>query len=203
MKKKLLIVASILVLAGSMHASQKCKGEHISRSAFKKKLKRVKTVGLRSFNAMKVEQNSNKKAVFIDWRKLYWGKLRDLIYSEEETYADDLQGIAETPEEQTYSLLDTEDAEIFAKELRQELKSFAKHYGLKILWRKKALDIIDGTGAFLEYWDKGLSQKDQEKILSFEELCSLSSKVTNVKDQNSKNQIKNTSHLNPDTKEGA
>lgn len=181
MKKHMLIAVSSLVLATGLHALQMAGGEHCFRPAFQKKLKRVKTVGLPSFNARGCKQHLNKKAVFIDWRKLYWGKLGDLIYSEEEAYADDAQGIEGT-EEQKIAFLDSQESQAFAKELRRELKAFAKQYGLKILWQKKSLGITDATAAFLEYWDKGFSREGPGKAIPFAELCALSVSDTSVKD---------------------
>jgi hypothetical protein len=182
MKKHIIIALSSLILSSSLNASLPVSGEHCFRPAFQKKLKRVSSIKKGSFRSLSLNKKVSKKEVFIDWRKLYWGKLKDLIYSEEETYLDDAQGIAGT-EEQNISSLDTEESQAFAKELRQELKSFARQYGLKIVWRKKSLNIKDGTAAFLEYWDRGFSQEDQSKALPFAELCALSSKDTSVKDK--------------------
>lgn len=193
MKKHMLIAVSSLVLATGLHASQRVGREHCFRPAFQKKLKRVKPVGLRSFNARGCKQNFNKKAVFIDWRKLYWGKLGDLIYSEEETYADDAQGVEGT-EVQNIDFLDSQESKDFAKELRRELKAFAKQYGLKIMWRKKSLGITDATAAFLEYWDKGFSREEAGKAIPFAELCALSVSDTSIRDTNAKDtSIRDTS----------
>ncbi len=207
MKKLILIVVSSLALASSLNASHKVRGEHCFRPAFQKKLKRVKSVGLRSFNGIGRNQGRTKKAVFIDWRKLYWGKLSDLIYSEEQTYTDGAKGITGT-EEQNISSLDSQESQSFAKELRQELKLFAKQYGLNIVWRNKSLDVTDGTAAFLEYWDKGLSQEEQDKALPFDELCALSTrdmsaKITSSKGVSAQSQIKNALFSNPFLKKGA
>src|SRR5690606_18609405 len=136
-----------------------------------------------------------------------WGRLSDLIYSEEETYTDDIHEIAGT-EGQDIATLDAADALVFATELRQELKSFARQYNLKIVWRKKSLDITDGTVAFLEYWDKGYSQGDQGKALPFAQLCALSIRDTSAKNTSSedisaKSQIKNALFSNPFLKKGA
>jgi hypothetical protein len=189
MKKHMVIAFSSLVLATGLNASQKAGGEHCFRPAFQKKLKRLNPVGFGSFNA-KRRKDTHKKAVFIDWRKLYWGKLGDLIYSEEEALiVDDLQKIAGI-EEQHMSSLDSQESQDFAGELRQELKSFARQYGLKIVWRRKSPGIIDGTAAFLEYWDKGLSESNPHKAVPFAELCALSVKNTAASDRGVKQKPK-------------
>ena len=193
MKKQVLISFLSLTLVSGMNASQEVVGEHCFRPAFQRKLKRVSSIKRGSFRSLSLKKKVSKEEVFIDWRKLYWGKLSDLVYSEEETYTDDIQGISGS-EEQNAASLDTEDALAFAKELRQELKSFARQYGFKIVWRKKSLDITDGTAAFLEYWDKGLSQEDQGKALPFAQLCALSIGDTSAKDTIVKNtNVKNNS----------
>lgn len=212
MKKHILITFLSLALASSMNASQGVVGEHCFRPAFQKKLKRVSSIKRGSFRSLSLNKKANKKEIFIDWHKLYWGKLSDLVYSEEETYTDDVHEIAGS-EEQNAASLDTEDALAFAKELRQELKSFARQYGLKIVWRKKSPGATDGTAAFLEYWDKGYSQGGQESIPLFEKLCPLSirntsakeraAKVTTVKIANTQPQIKDISYANPYLKKGA
>lgn len=193
MKKQLVVSILSLALANSMNASQNVGGEHCFRAAFHKKLKRVSSVKRGSFRSLSLNRKANKKEVFIDWRQLYWGKLSDLVYSEEETYTDEVQGIAGTTEEQNMVTLDTADALVFATELRQELKSFARQYNLKIVWRKKSLDVTDGTAAFLEYWDKGYSQGDRDKVMPFEELCVLNVKKVTAKASNTKGE--NTQHL--------
>jgi hypothetical protein len=78
--------------------------------------------------------------------------------------------------------LETEESQSFAKEMRQELKSFARRYNLKIVWRKKTSDTQDATAAFLEYWDKGLSHEEPNKVMSFAKLCTLSVVATNSKE---------------------
>jgi len=174
---------SSLALAGSLDASQGASGAHCFRPAFQKKLKRVKPVGFGSFRSIayigKPGQKAKKKQVYIDWRRLYWGNLSDLIYSAEELHND---GEVTDIQDQGAHSLDMQDTQAFASELRQELKSFARQYGLKIVWRKKSLDILDGTAAFLEYWDKGLSQANEHKALPFAELCALSARNTAASD---------------------
>ncbi len=175
MKKQILISILSLTFVSSLNASQGVLGEHCFRPAFQKKLKRVNSVKGGSFRSLSLKKKVGKKEVFIDWRKLYWGKLEDLIYSEEEAYTDEASEILGT-EEQNASPLDTQESQAIAKELRQELKSFARQYGLKIVWRKKSLDLTDATAAFLEYWDKGYSQEERGKVLPFTELCALSAR---------------------------
>lgn|GEM_PF-2752850 len=186
MEKQIIILIVSLILASHLTALEGVRGEYFFRPTFQKKLKRVKPVVWHSFRSLGLKQacasqKGNKKAIFIDWRKLYWGKLSDLIYGAEEPCDEGIKGIA-VREEQNALFDDTEDLKAFVKELRQELKSFAKQYGLKIIWRKKPLDLMDGTAAFLEYWDKGFSQEKQEKVLSFDDLCALSVRNTNAKD---------------------
>jgi hypothetical protein len=176
MKKQMLILVASLMLSNNLIALDRVRGEHCFRPAFQKKLKRVKSVRLHSFTFLKL--NKNKKTIFIDWRKLYWGKLGDLIYGVEETYDDNIQDKPGT-EEKASSSFDTEESLVFAKELRQELRSFARQYNLKIVWWKKSPDLQDATSAFLEYWDKGFSQEEQAKVISFSELCALSVRHTN------------------------
>lgn len=181
MKKHMLMMISSLVLGSSLEAFQKENNGHCFRPAFQKKLKRVKPVGFGSFKSIayigKPGQKAKKKQVYIDWRRLYWGNLSDLIYSAEELHDDGLQEITDIQDQDAHSL-DTQDTQAFASELRQELKSFARQYSLKIVWRKKSLDILDGTAAFLEYWDKGLSQGNQGEAPPFAELCALSARNT-------------------------
>lgn len=192
MKKHMLVYILSLALASSLSASQKVSGEQCFRPAFQKKLKRVSSVKGGSFRSLSLKKKVSKKEVFIDWRKLYWGKLSDLIYSEEETCTDDVHEIAGT-EGQEIATLDSQESQVFATELRQELKSFARQYGLKIVWRKKSLDVTDGTAALLEYWDKGYSQGDRDKVMPFEELCVLSVKKVTAKASNTKGE--NTQNL--------
>lgn len=212
MRNQILISILSLALSSSLSASQGVPGEHCFRPAFQKKLQRVSSVKGGSFRSLSLKKKAGRKEVFIDWRKLYWGKLKDLIYSEEETCTDDIHEIAGT-EGQDIATLDTEDALVFATELRQELKSFARQYNLKIVWRKKSPDITDGTAAFLEYWDKGYSQENRESIPLFERLYLLSTrdtsvkeraaKVTAVKAANDQPQFKEVSYANPYLKKGA
>lgn len=192
MKKQVLMSLLSLTLASNMNASQEVVGEHCFRPAFQRKLKRVSSIKRGSFRSLSLKKKVSKKEVFIDWRKLYWGKLSDLIYSKEESYMDDVQGILES-EEQNILTLDTEENQVFAKELRQELKAFAKQYGLKVVWRKKSLGVTDGTAAFLEYWDRGLSQENRDKVMPFAELCALIVKKVTAKASNTKG--KNTQYL--------
>lgn len=180
MNKHIVIAVSSLILSSSLNAAPPMSGEHCFRPAFQKKLKRVSSIKRGSFRSLSLKKKVEKKEVFIDWRKLYWGKLEDLIYSEEEAYTDDAQEISGT-EEQNASSLDTEETQAFAKELRQELKSFAKQYGLKIVWRKKSLGVTDGTAAFLEYWDKGFSQEGNGKVMPFADLSSLSARDAGIR----------------------
>lgn len=183
MKKHMLITVTSLILVSDLNASEGARREHFFRPSFQKKLQRVKSVRMGSFKSLALKQKHKKKAIFIDWQKLYWGKLSDLIYPAEEAYEDDVQEIAET-EEQNSSFLDTGDNQVLAKELRQELKSFARQYGLKIVWRKTSPDLSDGTAAFLEYWDKGLSQAKPGDIISFADLFLLSDRGTDAKGAN-------------------
>lgn len=212
MKKQILISILSLTLVSSLNASQGVLGEHCFRPAFQKKLKRVNSVKGGSFRSLSLKKKVGKKEVFIDWRKLYWGKLSDLIYSEEETYTDDVHEIAGT-EGQDIGTSDSQESQVFATELRQELKSFARQYNLKIVWRTKSPDITDGTAAFLEYWDKGYSQEEQGKALPFAQLYALSirdtstkeraAKVTTVKAADIQPQFKDISYANPYLKKGA
>jgi len=173
-------MASSLAVASSLNAFQKENNGYCFRPAFQKKLKRVKPVSFGSFKSVdhirKPDQKAKKKPVYIDWRRLYWGNLSDLIYSTEELHNDGTQEVTDI-QDQDHSL-DTQDTQVFASELRQELKSFARQYSLKIVWRKKSLDIMDGTAAFLEYWDKGLSQGNQGEAPPFAELCAVSARNT-------------------------
>jgi hypothetical protein len=182
MKKHILIITANLVLASNLNASEGLRGEYCFHPTFQKNLKRLKPVGWHSFQLLSLEKKPKKKAIFINWRKLYWGKLSDLVYGVEEVYVDDVQEIAGTEEQNSSLLLDTEESQSFAKELRHELKSFTEQYGLKIMWRKKSLDLLDGTAAFLEYWNRGFSQEKLSKVISFTELCSLSFGDKSVKD---------------------
>jgi len=181
MKKRIVIAFSGLVFSISTNASHGASGEHCFRPAFNKKLKRVKPVSFGSFKSVghirKPDQKAKKKQVYIDWRRLYWGNLSDLIYSAEELHNDGSQEVTDIQDQDAHSL-DTQDTQVFASELRQELKSFARQYSLKIVWRKKSLDIMDGTAAFLEYWDKGLSQGNQGEAPPFAELCAVSARNT-------------------------
>lgn len=189
MKKHMLMMISNLALSTSLDAFQKENNGHCFRPAFQKKLKRVKPVGFGSFKSIayigKPGQKAKKKQVYIDWRRLYWGNLSDLVYSAEELHDDGYQEVTHIQDQNIHSL-DTQDTQAFASELRQELKSFARQYGLKIVWRKKSLDILDGTAAFLEYWDKGLSQDAPP----FAELCALSAKNTAASDMGTKQKPK-------------
>lgn len=185
MKKHMLMTVTSLILATSLDASEGMREEYRFRPAFQKKLKRIKPMKMGSFKSDGLRLKSNKKTVFIDWQKLYWGKLFDLIYDEGESYGDDDPEIAGIKVESASSL-DTEDSQAFAKELRQELKSFAKQYGLKIVWKKKSRDVADRTAAFLEYWERGFSQESKRDVLSYAELCALSVKDTSVRDTSPK-----------------
>jgi hypothetical protein len=91
MKKQLLIVLTSLIFASSMNASQGIGKDSYFNSRIGKKLKRVKPVGFGSFRLLVLAKKDKQKEVFIDWRRLYWGKLSDLLCSEEETYTDDIQ----------------------------------------------------------------------------------------------------------------
>ena len=173
-----------------MNASSGMKGDHCFRPAFNAELKRVKPAGFGTFtyqNAVsKKDHKVKKKPIFIDWRRLYWGKLSDLVYGPQELQGDDsqedLREIVDS-QHQDISSIDTQDALEFAKELRQELKSFARQYGFQIVWRKKPSSVRDGTDAFLEYWDRGFSQRAPGKTISFAQLCALSTQT--IKPQNS------------------
>jgi hypothetical protein len=112
---------------------------------------------VQSLNAYDKKKNLlNLKPVFINWQQLYWGKLRDLIYSDSEAYAED---IGETQEGDEIQIEDTESCQEFTAELRKELKAFAKHFNFKIMWRKTLVSKIpDVTSDFLDYWGKGLSK---------------------------------------------
>ena len=208
MKKQILIMMAALCLSSALNASENTKKDQWFRPAFKKKLKRVKSVGLRSLIPLNLKRNSNKKLIFIDWQKLYWGNLVDLIYSPDEAYDSNLQGEAKAEQNGSLSF-DTQESLALAKELRQELKGFAKHYGFQIVWRKKSSKVVDGTRAFLEYWDRGLSQGDQDKIMPFAELCSLSVKQESPEETKPKKAspqdplLRNIYFLNPLFEKGA
>jgi len=148
------------------------RGEFYFHPIQKKKFKRVNVSSkIASFKSLGLKQQANKKRVFIDWRKLYWGTLRDLLHSEEKSYLEESKNIQEVFDAQAQ---ETEEAREFTRELRQELKSFAKCYELKIVWQKKSLDLPDATSAFLDYWDKGMSQEKVDNIMPFSNLCALS-----------------------------
>jgi hypothetical protein len=193
MKKQFIIAVSSLVLASGIGASQKTMEDHCFRPAFQKKLIRVHSVRNGSYLAFSSRKKENQKEVFINWQKLYWGKLEDLIFCKEEAYADGVREVSEATEEQgvTYPS-DTEETLAFSKELRQELKSFAKHYGLKIVWFKKSLEITDGTAAFLEYWDRGYSQKKKHEVMSFSSLFEVCPQQKNPFVRNLKSNIRKT-----------
>lgn len=168
MNKQILIIVTNLVLVNPLNASGSLNREHCFRPAFQKKLKRVHTISLGSFRSGSLRQNKTKKAVFIDWRKLYWGRLSDLIYSEvQEDWGEGREEMLETPDaqEQRNLSMNTEDTQAFAKELREELKAFARHYGFKIVWRKKALELPDVTDSFLDYWDRGTFEEQGTDLL--------------------------------------
>lgn len=130
------------------------------RPAFERSLKQVSSIEMGSFRKHALHRNASLKPVYIDWKKIYWGELSDLIYGEEE-------------------------GEDLTRELRLQLKGFAHHYGLRIVWKKTSEDILDGTSAFIQYWDKGLSQSPLSRWISFNQLRSLAdpevSSVSNKK----------------------
>lgn len=190
MEKLMLVMIASLVSGSSMNTLECPQSDHCFRPAFNAELKRVKPAGFGAFtyqNAVsKKDHKVKKKLIFIDWRRLYWGKLSDLVYGPHELQGDDPQEdvreIVDSQDQDIYSI-DTQDALEFARELRQELKSFARQYGFQIVWRKKPSDIRDGTDAFLEYWDRGFSQRAPGKTISFAQLCALSAQT--IKPQNS------------------
>ncbi len=203
MRKHIVMMTSSFILGSSMNASPGANGEHYFRPAFHKELKRVKSVGFGTFThpnpVCKKDRKAGKKLIFIDWRRLYWGKLSDLVCSQEELHGDDSHqdgSHRDDPyhnstreivhnQEQDMILNDTQDALEFARELRQELKSFARHYGFQIVWRKKPSSVRDGTDAFLEYWDRGFSQRAPGKTISFAQLCALSAQEPKLKNGSS------------------
>ncbi|MGV8948505.1 MAG: hypothetical protein ACOH2E_03955 [Candidatus Paracaedibacter sp.] len=192
MKKQFIIVVSSLVLASGIGASQKTIEDHCFRPAFQKKLIRVHSVRNGSYRAFSSRKKLNQKEVFIHWQKLYWGKLEDLIFCKEETYADDVQEVSDTKKEENTAFLYNEDPQDFAKELRQELKSFAKQYGFKIVWLKKTPDIEDVTAPFLEYWDRGYSQNKKHEVIPFTSLSRLCPQLKNPSVRNLKSNIRKT-----------
>jgi hypothetical protein len=110
MEKHILILLASLIISNDTNASEVARREHCFRPAFQKKLKRVKSVKMGSFRSLGLKKRDSKKEVFIDCRKLYWGKFSDLIYSEEEAYTDEASEILGT-EEQNASPLDTEESQ--------------------------------------------------------------------------------------------
>jgi hypothetical protein len=193
MKKQMLTYILTLCLASGIGASQQVNGGHCFRPNLQKKLIRVHSVRNGSYRAFILRKKVNQKEVFIDWQKLYWGKLEDLIFCKEEAYADGLREVSEVTEGQgvTYPS-DTEETLAFAKELRQELKSFAKQYGFKIVWLKKTPDIEDVTSPFLEYCDRGFSQNKKHEVISFSNLCELCPQQKKPSVKNLKSNIRKT-----------
>lgn len=132
---------------GMNHDSKK--GDVYLHPLNKKKFKRAQSTKIGSFKARKVKQPLEKVAVYIDWQRIYWGKLRDLIYPTnfeefEDNDADDCI-----------------ERQSICSEIRQALKAYAKQYGFKIVWRKKSSECVDKTEDFIDYWDKGSFAKEE------------------------------------------
>jgi hypothetical protein len=102
--------------------------------------------------------------VFVNWERLHWGQLGDLIQPNE--FWRDNSDDAEELQEHTF-------------ELRRELKTFEKRFNLKIVWRKldKYKDCPDVTDEFIEYWSQGISQRKSQGAIT---LASLRSNSLNV-----------------------
>jgi len=138
----------------------------LKRAAFPRLLKWLRPVPT---SPIAKAARKEKQAVFINWRRLYWGNLDGLLYRDEgENLSRD--GEAEIP--------DTYGTDGFADELRRELRAFAKDYNLKLIWRQTSKSISMGipevTGAFLEYWYRGLSQQGNEAArMPLADLCRL------------------------------
>lgn len=154
----------MFILALAVGVPQEVHGlsqETLFRPSFHKKLVKVKRLQPGGFRQRDLKKGEKKRA-YINWQKLYWGKLIDLVYGPDE-WAEEGQGPESFDQGNVWGVSDTEDTQGFARELRQELKAFAKDYGLKVVWTKKSRNqdaIPDLTGEFLEYWDKGLSDRE-------------------------------------------
>lgn len=184
-KKQITMTVAIMLLWPALGSSETCggftsggfKSESIFRPSFLKKLKKVKALPSKGFRHA-ILKESEKKTVFINWKALYWGKLSDLVYGPDETEEEGIltwqpygQGKG-----QDYANLDTEETQSFARELREELKAFAKTYNLRIVWnrgKRKGRPLPDATTAFLEYWDRGFSEQGANQVPSFEELVKI------------------------------
>jgi len=118
------------------------------RPAFERPLKHVSSLEFGSFKKQTLDRKASLKPIYIDWKKIYWGDLSELIYGEEES-------------------------EDLARELRRQLRGFANQYGFRIVWQKTSEDVPDGTLAFIQYWDKGLAQSPLRSWVSFNQLCAL------------------------------
>lgn len=139
---------------------------------FKKKFLKVKSS--KKVNSFKVQRLDHRdrarQTVFINWERLHWGTLSDLIQPNE-VWREEVG--------------DGEDLQELTLELRKELRSFEKQFALKIIWRKprRFQNCPDVTEKFIEYWDKGLSHQKNLKKLS---LVSWSTAVTSQHSGNMK-----------------
>ena len=138
----------------------------LKRAAFPKVLRRLQP--LVSVQKSQLSQN-RRKVIFINWRRLYWGSLEELLY-----------GIFEdgSPRDELAIMPDTHETRRILEELHRELQAFARHYNLKIVWRQTVRTVSQGipdvTNAFLEYWSQGLSKdKKAASQLDLATLCKL------------------------------